>query len=120
MAYQTTRQIVSLAGGGSRIGERQSVTPAAFTATRWNRLIEDGAIVEIVPSVQPLDLQFDNLTTIRGIGEERQNELTALGIRTFEQLADADIDGLVRDMEVSRRTISGWQRIAKEASNADS
>jgi len=57
-------------------------------------------------------LQFDDLTVIRGIKENRQNELTALGIRTLEQLADADVDYLVRVMSVSKRTISGWAKQA--------
>ena len=116
--YQTTCSIVSLANGGSRIGAMQSVTPNAFSPQRWERLIEDGAIVEIAPSLESIDFPFDNLTIIRGIDNERQNELTALDIRTFEQLATADTSELERDMEVSKRTINAWKKQARTLADA--
>ena len=112
--YQTTTRIMSL-DGSKVIGARATVTPAAFAPARWQRMIEQGVIVEVETAVNELPATiFDNLTIIRGIGNERQNELTALGIRTFEQLASASVDDLLRDMEVSKRTITGWQKQARE------
>ena len=117
MKFVTTCKITSLASGGITLGQGQPVTPSAFLPDHWKRMLAQGVIVEVQASAPSPELQFDNLTLLRGINDARQNELTALGIRTFEQLAQADVDALVRDMEVSHRTITGWIKKAREYEN---
>lgn len=75
------------------------------------------AIVSADTSPPDLQLQYDDLSLIRGISTKRQNELGAMGIGTFEQLASADAAKLDRDMEVSIRTIKGWIKKANELQN---
>jgi len=61
-----------------------------------------------------LEAESDDLTTIRGIEKKRATELNSIGISTFQELIDADADGLVFDMDVSKRTVANWQKAAQK------
>jgi hypothetical protein len=63
MPYQTTVAIKSLAKNGVNLGARQPVTPQAFTPEHWQRLLLEGAIIEVdeapetaVPSFVDMDI----------------------------------------------------------------
>lgn len=68
--YQTTKPIKSLAKGGVSLGARQPVTPQAFTPALWQSLIDEGAIVEIVPATA---VSLDELTIdeLKAMADER-------------------------------------------------
>jgi len=48
--FKTTQPIMSLSQNGVNLGANQPVSPAAFTSQRWDRLIEQGVVVEVLPS----------------------------------------------------------------------
>ena len=48
--FKTTHPIMSLSQNGVNLGANQPVSPAAFTSQRWDRLIDQGVVVEILPS----------------------------------------------------------------------
>lgn len=58
----------------------------------------------------------DDLSLISGIGPERQKQLNAAGIHTFDRLADADADALYETLnrQVGRAAITLWIDQAKE------
>lgn len=55
---------------------------------------------------------MDDLTQIKGIGPMRAADLAAHNIDTFQALATADADFLVKTMEVTPTMIRGWQELA--------
>lgn len=55
---------------------------------------------------------MDDLTQIKGIGPMRAADLAAHNIDTFQALATADADFLVKTMEVTPTMIAGWQKAA--------
>jgi predicted flap endonuclease-1-like 5' DNA nuclease len=48
----------------------------------------------------------DDLTTIKGIGPAMQRELEALGLTTFDDLANADAEALTDKLKPSQRTLT--------------
>ena len=82
MPFKTTKAIKSLANGGVNLRARQHVTPAAFTPELWGRLLDDGAIVEIVPPAPPIPEPDDEPEP------ETAVSLDALNIDQLKALAD--------------------------------
>lgn len=74
--YQTTQQVKSLADGGVNLRARQHVTPAAFTPQLWQRLLADGAVVEINPTPEPstetaVSLQDLDIDQLKALADEK-------------------------------------------------
>ena len=59
--YQTTRAIKSLAKGGVNLDAMQPVSPAAFTSSLWDALINEGVIVAITEQPETA-VSFDDMT----------------------------------------------------------
>jgi len=57
---------------------------------------------------------MDDLTQIAGIGPVRAADLVAHNINTFQALATANADFLVKTMGVTPTMINGWKRAAAE------
>lgn len=59
---------------------------------------------------EDVPVEPDNLSAIKGIGKRTQSALAALGITTYQALADADPDELAAALDgSSAEQVSGWQ-----------
>ncbi len=68
----------------------------------------------------PSEESFDSLTTINGIGEEREFQLRQNRISTFKQLASADMDMLRKLFpRVKDEQIDEWRKQAKKLQRGD-
>jgi predicted flap endonuclease-1-like 5' DNA nuclease len=69
------------------------------------------AQTEPVPAEQPTE---NSLTKVRGIGEKRAAQLNVLGIHTVEELAQASVEEVAKNLKVSPKIVAKWVENAKQ------
>ncbi|WP_254531037.1 class III poly(R)-hydroxyalkanoic acid synthase subunit PhaC [Natrinema gelatinilyticum] len=60
------------------------------------------------------EAETDDLTELTGIGQAYSDDLTAAGIETFDDLADADVAELATETGISPNRIEGWVEQARQ------
>ncbi len=80
-----------------------------------------GACANVVtaPSAGSDQAVTNDLTAIRGVGPKREAELHALGIQTFEQLAEADSEILAVQLGAKLEEVAKWQGEASKLAGGE-
>lgn len=112
-------------------GERRQVTVQVYEAARARH-----AEIILIDEVRPVEVQAasvagpefeiktgpgddlpqqDDLTRIDGIGRKRAQEMEKQGVRSFQDLAEADAAWLAKVVGVTVEQVEAWQQEAKLA-----
>ncbi|MDN3517707.1 DUF4332 domain-containing protein [Aquisalimonas lutea] len=111
----SSRETSAGQSAGREADDRQDETgdKAAHTAA------SESPASTAAPTSGPGDDAVDDLTTIKGIGPAMAGRLQGMGIRTFDDLAAADIKAITRQLReqsvvISEKKVEGWVQAARE------
>jgi len=93
---------------------QQQETPAMSTAPPQSTMIDIVKQEEATPIVQTPQPLAGVITKVKGIGEKRAAQLTALGINSIEDLATASAKDLATKLDISPKITTKWIENAKE------
>jgi predicted flap endonuclease-1-like 5' DNA nuclease len=99
--------------------EKTVAAQASIVETSASPQVQEPVAVETQKQELNADTRVEQqtvsiLTSVKGIGEKRASQLNSLGINTVEELANASVEDLAKNLKVSPKIVAKWIEAAKQ------